>query len=46
MTTVIKKIIIKKKKEKDKEKKKRMSGETRTWELYPNITILPQGHEG
>ena len=23
-----------------------MSDETRTWDLYPNITVLPQAHEG
>ena len=45
MITVIKIIIIKKEKEgKDKEKK-RMSDEPRTWDLHPNVQVLPQGHE-
>ena len=34
-----------KKNDKDEEKK-RMCDETWTWDLYPNITVLPQGHEG
>ena len=45
-----KKIIIKekegKRQGKKKKKKKRMSDETRTWDLYPNISVLPLGHEG
>ena len=46
MITVLKKVIIKKEKEgKDKEKK-RMSDEPRTWDLHPNVQVLPQGNEG
>lgn len=39
--------IKKKKKENDKQgKKKRKSDETWTWDLYPTITVIPQGHKG
>ena len=41
MITVIKKIVIK-----EKEANKRMSAETRTWDLCPDDTDLPLGHEG
>ena len=38
--------IKKKKKQNDKGKKKRKSDETRTWDLYPNITVIRQDHNG
>ena len=46
MITVIKKIIIKEKEGKRQGKKQSMSDETPTWDLHPNITVLPQGHDG
>ena len=45
MITVIKKNSNKKKKEKDKEKN-RIFDETRTWDLFFNIKLLPLGHVG
>ena len=45
MITVIKKIIIKGKEGK-RQGKKRISDEDRTWDLYLNIAVLPQVHEG
>ena len=39
MITVIKKII------KGKGKKRKLD-KFRTWDLYSNFTVLPQGHEG
>ena len=46
MITVLKKMIIIKKKEGKRQGKKRTSDETRTWDLYLNIKVLSQGHEG
>ena len=45
MITVIKEIIIKGKEGK-RQGKKRISDQDRTWDLYLNIAVLPQGHEG
>ena len=45
MIPVIKEIIIKGKEGK-RHGKKRISDEDRTWDLYLNIAVLPQVHEG
>ena len=45
MITVIKKIIIKEKEGK-RQGKKRISDEHQTWDLYLNIAVLPQVHDG
>ena len=45
MITVTKEIIIKGKEGK-RQGKKRISDQDRTWDLYLNIAVLPQVHEG